>query len=73
MGQFGGRNFKKGGAKVDSPMNAKDKGIPSGGSYPGKQSWAKKGGNAIVSPMTEGNKGITSQKGFPSSPAKFDD
>jgi len=72
MGQYGGRNFKSGGGKLNSPMNEKSKGIPSGGSYPGKQSWAKKGGNAIVSPTTEGNKGIVIDKGFPKSPAKFD-
>lgn len=72
MGQFGGRSFKSGGGKIESPMNSKDKGIPSGGTYPGKQSWAKKGGNAIVTPMTEGNKGITTQKGFPSAKAPKD-
>lgn len=71
MGQYGGTSWKKGGAKLDSPMNAKDKGIPTGGKYPGKQSWSKKGG--IDTPTTQGNKGITTEKGFPKSPAKFDD
>lgn len=72
MGQFGGRDFKKGGGKLDGLMPKGGKGIPDGGSYPGKSSVGKvKSG--IDTPTTKGNKGVTMEKGFPKSPAKFDD
>jgi len=70
MGQYGGRNFKKGGGKLESPMNSGNKGILPGGKMPGKSPISRMKG--IDSPTTQGNKGVTIEKGFPKSPAKFD-
>ena len=68
---YGKTASKSGGRKLEPVMTAGNKGIPSGGSYPGKSQLGKTKGN-IDTPMTKGNKGVTTQKGFPKSPAKFD-
>ena len=69
---YGKTASKSGGRKLEPVMTGGNKGLPSGGSYPGKSQLGKIGGN-IDSPSKKGNRGVTLQKGFPKSPAKFDD
>ena len=69
---YGKSVTKSGGAKLESVANGGDKGIPKGGTYPGKASVGRTGNGGIDAPGLKGNKGVTTDKGFPKSPAKFD-